>query len=75
MNCPNEEELLYTVEEWKLDDSRLLEVVARVHLLTVAFAAYEATVAARPRSRIVLRKQAHEMAAHTPPRSGLPAPR
>jgi hypothetical protein len=69
MNRSNEEELLYTVEEWTLDDARLLEVVARVHLLTVAFAAYEATVAARPTSRIVLRKQAHEMAAHVPLRS------
>jgi hypothetical protein len=47
MNRPNEEELFYAVEEGTLDDSRLLEVVARVHLLSVAFAAYEATVVAR----------------------------
>jgi hypothetical protein len=60
------EELLYTIEEWSADNTRLIEVLARIHLMPVAYAAFEATAAARPKSRIILRKQAWELATSRP---------
>ena len=41
-------------------------MLARLNLMAVAYAAFEATVAARPTSRIVLRKKAWELAARGP---------
>lgn len=73
MSRPHED-LLYTIEEWALDDSRCTEVLARVHLMSVAWSAYWACVAARPKSRIVLRKQAWELAAHRPRTAGYSEP-
>jgi len=60
------EQLDYIIEEWARDDSRPLEVIARAGTLSVAYAAYWAAVAARPKGRIVLRQKAHELAARDP---------
>ena len=60
------EDLQYTVEEWTTDNSRIIEVLARAGSLSVAYAAYWAALAARPRSRIVLRQRALELAARDP---------
>ena len=57
------EDLQYTVEEWAQDNSRIVEVLARVGSLRLAYATYWAALAARPRSRIILRQKAHELAA------------
>ena len=45
-----------------------IEVLARAGSLSVAYAAYWAALAARPRSRIVLRQRALELAACDPSR-------
>ena len=50
------EDLQYTIEEWAADDSRIIEVLARVGSLNVAYAAYWAALVARPRSRIAVRE-------------------
>ena len=60
------EDLQYTVEEWADDSSRIIEVLARAGSLSVAYAAYRAAIAARPRSRIVLRQKALELMARDP---------
>ena len=52
------ETLDYIIEEWAPDDSRPLEVIARASILSVAYAAYWAALAARPKGRIVLRQKA-----------------
>ena len=57
------ENLQYTVEEWAPDNSSIIEVLARVGNLSVAYAAYWAALAARPKRRIVLRQKALELAA------------
>ena len=50
------EDLQYTIEEWAADDSRIIEMLARVGSLNVAYAAYWAALVARPRSRIAVRE-------------------
>ena len=48
------------------DNSRLVEVIARVGDLTVAMSAYWAAATARPKARIVLRQKARELAHREP---------
>ena len=60
------EDLQFAIEEWAADHSRIIEVLARAGSLSVAYAAYWAALAARPRSRIVLRQRALELATRDP---------
>ena len=62
------EDLRYAVEEWTRDNSRPLEVIARVGDLAVAMSAFWSAAAARPKARIVLRHKARELAHRSPPR-------
>jgi hypothetical protein len=62
------ENLQYTVEEWTADNSRIIEVLARVGNLSIAYAAYWAALTARPESRIVLRQKALELKGRDPVR-------
>ena len=66
ISAPALKGLQHTIEEWAADDSRIIEVLARAGSLSVAYAAYWAALAARPRSRIVLRQRALELAARDP---------
>ena len=58
-NAHWEEDLAFSIEEWSRDDRRLLEVIARVSLLSVAHSAFWAACAARPSANIVMRQKAH----------------
>ena len=51
-----------------LSHSPIIEVLARAGSLSVAYAAYWAALATRPRSRIVLRQRALELVARDPSR-------
>lgn len=60
------EDLQYAVEEWTADNATRLEVIARAGVLSVAWSAFWAALAARPKGRIVLRQKAHELANRGP---------
>jgi hypothetical protein len=45
-------------KQWAADEFRPLGVIARAGILSVAYAAYWAALAARPKGRIVLRQKA-----------------
>jgi hypothetical protein len=60
------EDLRYVVEEWTLDESRPLEVIARVGDLPVATSPFWSVAAARPKARIVLRHKGRELARRAP---------
>ena len=62
------EDLQYTVEEWADDNSRIVEVLARVGNISIAYATYWAALAARPRSRIILCRKAQILAKRDPVR-------
>ena len=61
------EDLRYAVEEWAPDNSRLLEVIARVGDLSVAMSAFWSAAAARPKAMNILRHKARKMAHRGPP--------
>ncbi len=62
------EDLRYAIEEWTLDKSRPLEVIARVGDLSVAMSAFWSAAVARPKAMIVLRHKAREMVHREPPK-------
>ena len=66
MSCPIEN-LRFAVEEWSADNSQLVEIIARVGVLTVAMSAYWSAAASRPKARIVLCEKARVLAHRPPP--------
>lgn len=63
---PPDEALLYTVESLGKDGSRREAVLARVHYLDAAHAAFASTVVSQPYSHLILRKAALELERHVP---------
>ncbi len=66
MNGGGSDDLCYWIEEWTTDNTKPLQVIARASILSVAYSAYWAAIAARPRGRIVLRQKALQLVEHAP---------